>query len=42
MSNIEAIISWMNARRGRATYSMNYRNGPGKRWRAGEVFATWG
>lgn len=28
MSNIEAIISWMNARRGRVTYSMNYRNGP--------------
>lgn len=29
MSNVEAIISWMNVRRGRVTYSMSHRNGPG-------------
>lgn len=40
MSNVEAIISWMNARHGRVTYSMTCRNSPGKRWRAGEVFTV--
>ena len=26
--NIETAIAWMEARRGKVTYSMNYRNGP--------------
>lgn len=29
MSNVESAISWMNSKRGRVTYSMAYRNGPG-------------
>lgn len=39
MSNVEAIISQMNARPGPGGLS---KPNPGKRWRAGEVFATWG